>query len=92
MADSQVRWGVAALSGKISELAWKTKPSWYLIGTRDQMISPDAQRSRSRRTGSTVVEAKGSHAIYVSQPRAVTGLFEQAAKNAKAAVAQLLNQ
>ena len=87
MADSQVPWGVEALNGKISEPAWKAKPSWYLIVTDDKMIPPDAQRSMSKRAGSTVVEVKGSHAIYVSQPRAVAILIEQAAKNARAATA-----
>ncbi len=87
MADSQVPWGVEAPSGTISEPAWKSKPSWYLIATDDKMIPPDAQRFMSKRAGSTVVEAKGSHAIYVSQPRAVAALIEQAAKSLKAAAA-----
>src|SRR5881296_296931 len=87
MADSQVPWGLEALSGKISEPAWKAKPSWYLIATDDKMIPPDAQRSMSQRAGSTVVEVKGSHAIYVSQPRAVAALVEQAAKSVKTAAA-----
>jgi len=87
MADSQVPWGVEALSGKISEPAWKAKPSWYLIATDDKMIPPDAQRSMSKRAGSTVVEAKGSHAIYVSQPEAVASLIEQAAKSVKTSAA-----
>jgi len=87
MADSQVPWGVEALSGKISEPAWKTKPSWYLIVTDDKMIPPDAQRFMSKRAGSTVVEVKGSHAIYVSQPEAVAALVEQAAKSVKRAAA-----
>jgi pimeloyl-ACP methyl ester carboxylesterase len=80
MADSQVPWGVEALSGAISEAAWRTKPSWYLIATEDRMIPPPAQRFMSKRAGSTVVEAAGSHAIYVSQPNAVAKLIEQAAK------------
>src|SRR5881396_3884229 len=87
MADSQVPWGVEALSGKISAPAWKAKPSWYLIATDDKMIPPDAQRSMSKRAGSTVVEVKGSHAIYVSQPRAVAAVIEQAAASLKAAAA-----
>src|SRR5882724_5935007 len=68
MANSQVPWGVAALSGAITEPAWKAKPSWYLVVTEDKMIPPVAQRSMSKRAGSTVAEVKGSHAIYVSQP------------------------
>ena len=85
MADSQVPWGVEALSGTISEPAWKTKPSWYLIATDDKMIPPAAQRFMSERAGSTVVEVEGSHAIYVSQPNAVAGIIEKAAGAVKAA-------
>src|SRR2546426_8743895 len=80
MADSQVPWGVEALSGAISQPAWKTKPSWYLVSTEDRMIPPDAQRAMSKRAGSTVVEVKGSHSVYVSQPQAVAHLIEKAAK------------
>jgi len=85
MADSQVPWGVEALSGTISEPAWKTKPSWYLVATDDKMIPPPAQRFMSKRTGSTVVEVAGSHAIYVSQPNAVAALIEKAVKGVKMA-------
>jgi len=79
MADSQVPWGVEALAGAISEPAWKKKPSWYLVATDDKMIPPDAQRGMSKRAGSTVVEVKGSHAVYVSQPAAVASLIDKAA-------------
>jgi len=81
MADSQVPWGVGALSGTISEAAWRTKPSWYLVATEDKMIPPPAQRFMSKRAGSTVVEVASSHAIYVSQPNAVAKLIETAAKD-----------
>ena len=87
MADSQVPWGVEALNGKISEPAWKSKPSWYLVTTDDKMIPPDAQRSMSKRAGSTVTEVKGSHAVYVSQPKPVAALIVQAAKSLKVAAA-----
>lgn len=81
-ADAQVPLGVAALNGTISEPAWKTKPSWYLLATVDKMIPPDEQRMMSRRAGATVVEVTGSHAIYVSQPQAVAALIERAANSA----------
>jgi len=87
MADSQVPWGVQALAGEISEPAWKSKPSWYLIATEDRMIPPPAQRFMSERAGSKVVEVAGSHAIYVSQPNAVASLIKQAAQGAAAATA-----
>jgi pimeloyl-ACP methyl ester carboxylesterase len=83
MADSQVPWGVDALGGSITQAAWRTKPSWYLVATEDRMIPPPAQRTMSQRAGSTVVEAAGSHAIYVSQPAAVVELIEQAASGAQ---------
>ena len=85
MAASQVPWGVDALSGTISEPAWKTKPSWYLVATDDKMIPPAAQRFMSKRAGSTVAEVAGSHAIYVSQPNAVAALIEKAASEVRAA-------
>src|SRR6202521_5098264 len=56
MASSQVPWGVEALSGTITEPAWKTKPSWYLVSTEDKMIPPPAQRFMSQRAGATVEE------------------------------------
>jgi len=87
MADSQVPWGLEALGGEISEPAWKSKPSWYLLATEDRMIPPPAQRFMSERAGSTVVEMAGSHAIYVSQPNAVAALIKQAAQGAAAATA-----
>src|SRR3954449_7509469 len=80
MAASQVPWGVEAVSGTISEPAWRSKPSWYLIATDDRMIPPPAQRQMSARAGSTVVEVSGSHAIYVSKPAAVAELIETAVK------------
>ena len=85
MADSQVPWGVEALGGTISEPAWKTRPSWYLVATDDKMIPPPAQRFMSKRAGSTVVEVAGSHAIYVSQPDAVAALIEKAVKEVEVA-------
>jgi pimeloyl-ACP methyl ester carboxylesterase len=80
MADAQVPWGLEALNGTISEPAWRSKPSWYLVATDDRMIPPPAQRFMSKRAGATVVEVAGSHAIYVSQPAAVAGLIARASK------------
>ena len=79
MASSQVPWGVEALAGTITEPAWRTKPSWYLVSTEDRMIPPSAQRSMSKRAGSTVAEVAGSHAVYVSQPKSVAAFIEKAA-------------
>ena len=85
MADLQVPWGVEALNGTISGPAWRSKPSWYLIATDDRMIPPLAQRTMAERTGATISEVPGSHAIYVSQPAAVASLITEAARSMVAA-------
>ncbi len=79
MANSQVPWGLEALNGAISQPAWKSKPNWYLVVTEDKMIPLAAQRFMSKRAGSIVSEVSGSHAIYVSQPKAVVSLIKEAA-------------
>ncbi|MFF2503506.1 alpha/beta fold hydrolase [Streptomyces sp. NPDC058067] len=79
MADSQVPWGVGALEGPVTEAAWRTKPSWYLVTTEDRMIPPAAQHAMAERTGATVTETAASHSVYVSQPEAVAELIKQAA-------------
>jgi pimeloyl-ACP methyl ester carboxylesterase len=83
MAESQVPWGVEALAGTISQPAWKTKRSWYLVAADDRMIPPAAQRLMSKRAGATVVEVSGSHAVYVSHPDAVADLIRQAISGVK---------
>ena len=83
MAASQVPWGVEALAGAVTEPAWKSKPSWYLVATDDHMIPPPAQQMMAKRAGAKVTEVPGSHAIYVSQPEAVAKIIEQAAKGKK---------
>jgi pimeloyl-ACP methyl ester carboxylesterase len=80
MADSQVPWGVGALAGQVTDPAWRSKPSWYLVATDDRMIPPPAQHAMADRAGATVSEAAGSHSIYVSQPAAVVAVIELAAR------------
>jgi pimeloyl-ACP methyl ester carboxylesterase len=80
MAAAQVPWGLEALQGAITEPAWRVKPSWYLLVTDDKMIPPPAQRQMATRAGATIVEVPGSHAIYVSNPRAVANIIETAAE------------
>jgi pimeloyl-ACP methyl ester carboxylesterase len=84
MADAQVPWGLVAVSEPISEAAWRSKPSWYLVATEDRMIPPPAQHTMSQRAGATVVEAAGSHAIFLSQPAVVASLIARAAKESLA--------
>ena len=82
MAASQVPWGVAALTGAVTNPAWRVKPTFYLVSTDDKMIPPAAQRMMAARAHAHVEEAAGSHAIYVSQPAVVATFIEEAARNA----------
>src|SRR6202007_1738471 len=59
MADSQVPWGVAALQGAVTNPAWRSKPSWYLVATDDRMIPPPAQRTMAKRAEAKGVESPG---------------------------------
>ncbi|MDT4911845.1 MAG: hypothetical protein QOC66_973 [Pseudonocardiales bacterium] len=80
MADSQVPWGVEALTGAVSDPAWRHKPSWYMVATEDRMIPPPAQRAMAERAGATITETSASHSVYVSQPKAVADLIQQATR------------
>jgi len=80
MADSQVPWGVKALEGAVTEPSWRKKPSWYLVAMDDHMIPPPAQQMMAKRASATIVESKGSHAIYVSRPDAVASIIKSAAR------------
>jgi pimeloyl-ACP methyl ester carboxylesterase len=82
MADSQVPWGVEAVQGVISQAAWHSKPSWYLVATDDRMIPPAAQRLMAKRAGANTREVAASHAAYVSQPDTVVRLIAVAAEAA----------
>ena len=92
MADAQVPWGLGAITATISQPAWKSKPSWYLLTTEDKMIPPDAQRFMSKRAGANVVETKASHAVYVSQPDAVASIVEAAAVGSASASSSAASQ
>jgi pimeloyl-ACP methyl ester carboxylesterase len=82
MADSQVPWGVAAPAGTITDPAWRTRPSWYLVSTEDRMIPPPAQHAMAGTLGATVAEVAASHSVYLSQPEAVATVIAQAAAGA----------
>ncbi|MFI6288363.1 alpha/beta hydrolase [Streptomyces sp. NPDC051018] len=82
LADSQVPWGLDALSGSVGHPAWRGRPSFYLVAADDRMIPPPAQRAMAQRAGATVVETPGSHAVYVSRPAEVAALIARAATGA----------
>jgi pimeloyl-ACP methyl ester carboxylesterase len=80
MAISQVPISTSVFGTPITNAAWRNKPSWYVVATEDREINPDLERFTAKRAGSTTIELKGSHAIFLSQPAAVAKLIEDAAK------------
>lgn len=84
LRDSQVSIAMAALKAKVTVAAWKTKPSWYVVATEDGAIAPALLRSTARRIGATTTEVKGSHVVFLTQPKAVADVIEAAAKGAVA--------
>ncbi len=79
MADSQLPWGLDAVNGAVTEPAWKSKPSFAVVGIDDRMIPASAQRAMAQRAGAKIVEAKGSHVVFISDPAAVAAVIKQAA-------------
>jgi pimeloyl-ACP methyl ester carboxylesterase len=82
MATSQIPLSSSILGSSIKEPAWKTKPSWYIVATEDHELSPDAERVGAKRAGAKVTEIKGSHVVFISQPKAVSDVIEAAAQGA----------
>ncbi|HKX08747.1 MAG TPA: alpha/beta hydrolase [Stellaceae bacterium] len=83
MAASQVPVAGAAFGAKVTVAAWHDKPSYAILATHDRQLSPDLAHWMYKRSGAAVTEIKASHLVYVSQPRAVAKMIEQAARAAK---------
>jgi pimeloyl-ACP methyl ester carboxylesterase len=84
MADSQLPTAVIAFTYKFTDIAWKKKPTWYIVAAEDHSIPPDLERKMGKRTGGTVSEIVGSHLIFISHPEEVAKVVEAAAKGSVA--------
>ena len=78
MCDSQVPVAASVFGETIQNPAWKSKPSWYVVGTEDQTIPADGQRFMASRAKAKITEVKGSHVTFISQPQAVAEVIENA--------------
>ena len=67
------------LAGKVTQAAWRVKPSWYAVSTEDRTINPDLERFMAKRMGATTIEVKASHLSLISQPDAIAKLILSAA-------------
>ncbi len=84
MARSQVLNFADNFKAVITTPAWRSKPSWMLVAGKDRTINPDLERWYAKRANSHKVEVPGaSHSVYVSRPREVAALIEEAASHAR---------
>jgi pimeloyl-ACP methyl ester carboxylesterase len=84
MAISQVPISTDSFTHKVTNPAWKTKPTWYMVATADRSINPGQERMMAKRARAKTVEAAGaSHVAYMSHPREAAQLIEEAATSAQ---------
>jgi pimeloyl-ACP methyl ester carboxylesterase len=87
MAAAQKPINVKCLLQVMGKPGWREKRSWFLIAENDRMVSPETQRFTAQRMNSTMVSLPVDHVPLVSNPRAVTGVIEQALESAMAGIA-----
>jgi pimeloyl-ACP methyl ester carboxylesterase len=73
---------------KAGGTAWKSKPSWYIVGKKDHTVHPDLERAMAKRMGATVYELDSSHVPMLSQPERVIEVIRAAAKGVQASKAK----
>src|SRR5246500_4453769 len=71
---------VDLFDAKVEGTAWKSKPAWYIVATRDRTVQPDLQRFFAKRMGATTYEVDSSHVPMLSQPQRVLDVIRTAAK------------
>jgi pimeloyl-ACP methyl ester carboxylesterase len=82
LRDSQVPINMSIFETKVANAAWKSKPSWAVIATQDKAIDPKLLRHTAERIGAKITEVKGSHVVFVTQPKAVADAIDRAARDA----------
>jgi pimeloyl-ACP methyl ester carboxylesterase len=82
LRDSQVPIAMSVFATKVSHAAWRTKPSWAVVATQDGAIDPKLLRQTAKRIGATTREVQGSHVVFLTQPKAVAAVIEEAARTA----------
>ena len=71
----------ALLTGRTTQAAWRSKPSFYAVSTEDRTINPDLERFMAKRMGAKTIEVKASHLSLISRPDEITGLILEAAQH-----------
>ena len=86
LRDSQVPIALSAFATKLTNAAWRTKPSWAVIATQDKAFDQRMLRTMAERIGAAVTEVEASHAVFMTQPKIVADTIDKAAQGATAAV------
>ena len=84
MAIAQVPISTDSFVHKVTNPAWKTKPTWYMVATSDRSINPNQERMMAKRAHAKTVEVSASHVAYMSHPKESAKLIEEAATSARA--------
>jgi pimeloyl-ACP methyl ester carboxylesterase len=84
LAATQGPINASAFAAKVSGAAWKTKPSWFIVGQKDQAIAPDLERFHAKRMHATTTELDTSHVPMLSKPDEVAAVIMDAAAKAHA--------
>ena len=82
MSISQVPISTDSFTHKVTNPAWKTRPTWYMVATKDRSINPDQERMMAKRAHATTIEVSASHVAYMSHPKEAAKLIEDAASSA----------
>jgi pimeloyl-ACP methyl ester carboxylesterase len=85
MRDSQGPINLQIFDQKVTQAAWKTKPSWFIVATQDVAIPPKLLRIQAERIGADTVEIEASHVPFLSKPKEVAAVIEKAALGASKA-------
>jgi pimeloyl-ACP methyl ester carboxylesterase len=83
MTESQVPVALSVFDTPVSVAAWRDKPSYFVLATEDHALDPQAAQRMAERAGSKITRVKASHAVLISQPRAVARVIETAAREVK---------
>jgi len=84
MAIAQVPISTDAFTHKVTNPAWKSKPTWYMVASQDRSINPIQERMMAKRAKAKTVEVSSSHVAYMSHPKETAKLIEEAAMSANA--------
>lgn len=85
MRDSQVPVNMAVFAEKVSQAAWRQKPSWAVFGTEDKAFDQAMLTHMAKRAGADITTVPGSHSVYLTQADAVTDVIVAAAEGVRAA-------